>query len=221
VTVTEAVLSRKSVRAFLDKPVPLDLVREILTKASRAPSGGNVQPWKIYVVAGEPLARFKLTMQGRLTAEGELPAEYEVYPKPLKAPYRDYRWKNAEDYYGLVGLSREDKAGRRRFFSNNYQFFGAPLALFCYLDRSMGPPQWSDCGMFLQTLMLLLREAGLDSCAQECWSHYHRSVAELLHPPAELMLFCGLAIGYKDPDAVVNRMEADRAPVEEFCEFVE
>ena len=221
-TVTDAVLSRRSVRAFLTTPVPIPLISEILTKASRAPSGGNVQPWQLYVVSGESLEKFKALMRQRLAEfpEGELPSEYDVYPKPLKAPYRDYRFKNGEDYYGLAGLPREDKAARRRFFARNYQFFGAPLALFCLVDRCMGPPQWSDLGMFLQTVMLLLREAGLDSCAQECWSHYHRTVREFLHPADEWMLFCGMAIGYKDPDAPVNRMEADRAPLEQFCRFV-
>src|SRR5579885_136056 len=139
-TVSEAVVSRRSVRAFLDTPVPISVMSEILTKASRAPSGGNVQPWKLYVVSGEALARFKEIMRERVVQcpEGEMPAEYEVYPKPLTSPYREYRFKNGEDYYGLAGLPREDKAGRRRFFSRNYQFFGAPMALFCYLDRSMG-----------------------------------------------------------------------------------
>jgi nitroreductase len=221
-TVTEAVLSRHSVRAFLDTPVEIPLIAEILTKASRAPSGGNVQPWRLWVLSGEPLARFKAIMQQRLTdgPEGEMPHEYDIYPQPLKAPYRNYRHKNAEDYYGLAGLPRDDKAGRRRFFLNNYRFFDAPLALFCFIDRDMGPPQWSDVGMFLQTVMLLLREAGLDSCAQECWSHYHRSVREFVNAPGDLMLFCGMSIGYKDPDAVVNRMEADRVPLEEFCRFM-
>jgi nitroreductase len=221
-TVSEAVLSRRSVRAFLDRPVPEELIAEILRKASWAPSGGNVQPWRIYAVSGESLQDFKALMQQRVAEcpDGESPAEYSVYPQPLKAPYRDYRYKNAEDYYGLMGIPREDKAGRRKFFSNNYQFFGAPLALFCYLDRQMGPPQWSDTGMFLQTVMLLLRESGLDSCAQECWSHYHRTVREFLKPPEEWMLFCGMAIGYEDPDARVNRMRADRAPLEKFCHFV-
>lgn len=221
-TVSEAVGSRRSVRAFLNTPVPTNLIAEILTKASRAPSGGNVQPWKLWVLAGEPLARFKAVMEGRLVEfpEGEMPPEYHIYPQPLKAPYRNYRFKNGEDYYGLMGLPREDKAARRRFFARNYNFFGAPLALFCFIDRSMGPPQWSDVGMFLQTVMLLVREAGLDSCAQECWSHYHRTVREFVKAPEELMLFCGMSIGYKDPDARVNLMEADRAPLEEFCDFV-
>lgn len=222
-TVTEAVLSRRSVRAYLDKPVSLALIREILAKASRAPSGGNVQPWHIYVLSSGSLAQFKAQIAARLAQSpvGDQPAEYDVYPKPLKAPYRDYRYKNAEDYYGLMGIPREDKAARARFFANNYSFFGAPLALFCYLDRHMGPPQWSDLGMFLQSVMLLAREAGLDTCAQECWSHYHRTVREFLHPPEEWMLFCGMAIGYEDQDALVNRMVADRVPLDGFCRFIE
>jgi nitroreductase len=221
-TVTEAVLSRRSVRAFLNKPVPLPLIEEILSKASRAASGGNVQPWQLYVVSGEPLARFKASMAERLSRshEGDFPLEYEVYPKPLKSPYRDYRFKNGEDYYGLAGIPREEKAARARFFSNNYAFFGAPLALFCFIDRQMGAPQWSDLGMYLASVMLLLREAGLDSCAQECWSRYHAAVREFLRPPEEWMLFCGMAIGYEDRAALVNKMVSDRAPLQEFCRFI-
>jgi nitroreductase len=221
-TVTEAVLSRRSVRAFLDTPVPMPLLKVVLEKASRAASGGNLQPWQIYVVSGEALRTFNGRMAERLTesAEADLPLEYHVYPQPLKAPYRDYRFKNGEDYYGLVGLRREDKAGRARFFANNYSFFGAPVALFCFLDRQMGPPQWSDLGMFLATVMLLLREAGLDSCAQECWSRYHRTVRQFLNPPEEWMLFCGMAIGYEDRGATVNRMVSDRAPLGEFARFI-
>jgi len=222
-TVSEAVESRRSVRAFLKTPVPMPVIREILVKASRAASGGNVQPWELYVVTGDALERLRGRVRERRaqSEDADLPLDYHVYPHPLKAPYRDYRFKNGEDYYGLVGIPREDKAARARFFANNYDFFGAPLALFCYIDRQMGPPQWSDLGMYLATLMLLLREAGLDSCAQECWSRYHRTISEFLSAPPEWMLFCGMAIGYKDPDAKVNRMWADRAPLESFCRFIE
>jgi nitroreductase len=221
-TVTEAVASRRSVRAFLKTPVPLPLIETILTKASRAASGGNVQPWHIYVVSGDALARFNARMSTRLaeSTEADLPLDYEVYPKPLKAPYRDYRFKNGEDYYGTVGIPRDDKSARARFFARNYCFFDAPLALFCLIDRHMGPPQWSDLGMFLSTVMLLLREAGLDSCAQECWSRYHRTVREFLKAPDEWMLFCGMAIGYEDRDAQVNRLVTDRAPLAEFARFI-
>jgi nitroreductase len=221
-TVTEAVMSRRSVRAFLDTPVPLPLIEQILTKASRAASGGNLQPWHVYVVSGDPLRAFNARMSQRLaeSTEGDLPPEYHVYPQPLKAPYRDYRFKNGEDYYALAGIPRENKAERARFFANNYSFFGAPLALFCFVDRQMGPPQWSDLGMFLATVMLLLRESGLDSCAQECWSRYHCTVRQFLNPPDEWMLFCGMAIGYENQDATVNRMVSDRAPLEQFARFI-
>lgn len=222
-TVSDAVRSRRSVRAFLERPVPRPLIEQILETASRAPSGGNLQPWQLYVVSGGALTEFKSKMAKRLifSPEADLPLEYEVYPKPLKAPYRDYRFKNGEDLYTLAGIPREDKAGRAMFFANNYRFFGAPLALFCYVDRSMGSPQWSDLGMYLQTVMLLLREAGLDSCAQECWSRYHRMVRELVQPPEDWMLFCGMAIGYADESAVVNRLVTDRAPLSDFCRFIE
>jgi nitroreductase len=221
-TVTEAVMSRHSVRAFLDTPVPLGLIEQILTKASRAASGGNVQPWQVYVVSGDPLREFNARIAERIaqSAEGDLPLEYHVYPQPLKAPYRDYRFKNGEDYYGLAGIPREDKDARARFFARNYSFFGAPMALFCLVDRQMGAPQWSDLGMFLATVMLLLRESGLDSCAQECWSRYHRTVREFLKAPEEWMLFCGMAIGYEDRDAIVNRLVSDRAPLEQFAKFM-
>ncbi len=220
-TVTDAVMARRSVRAFLKTPVARPLMEGILTKASRAASGGNVQPWQLYVVSGASLDAFRVLMAKRLreSSEGDVPLDYAVYPQPLKAPYRDYRFKNGEDYYALAGIPREDKAARARFFSNNYDFFGAPLALFCFIDREMGSPQWSDLGMYLATLMLLLREAGLDSCAQECWSRYHRTVQTFLNAPQEWMLFCGMAIGYKDPDAVINRMMADRAPLDQFCRW--
>lgn len=216
----EAINTRRSVRGFLDRPVPADTIRRVLTIASRAPSGGNVQPWQIQVVAGEPLAQLKATMARKVQ---ELPggegSEYDIYPKELVSPYRDYRFKVGEDLYAQLGIPREDKAARLRQFARNYQFFGAPMALFCSLDRRMGPPQWSDCGMFLQTVMLLLRAEGLDSCPQEAWSTYPKTVGAFLELPPEQMLFCGMAIGYADPDAPANRLRTERAPLEVFAKF--
>ncbi len=221
--VSEAMLGRRSVRAFLDTPVPRALIEEALTKAARAPSGGNVQPWQIYVVSGESLAQFKTLMAQRIrqTPMGEPPLEYEVYPKSLKPPYRDYRFKVGEDLYGALGIPRENKFARLNWFANNFQFFGAPLGLFCLVDRQMGPPQWSDLGMYLQSLMLLLREAGVDSCPQECWSIFHQTVRTFLDAPEELMLFCGMAIGYENTTAAANRLRTERAPLDQFCRFLD
>jgi nitroreductase len=222
-TVSAALDTRLSVRDFLPTPVPGALVREILAKASRAPSGGNVQPWHVDVLAGEPLAELKSIMRRRLAevAAGAPPekTDYDIYPPNLWPPYRDYRFELGEDMYRLLGIPREDRAARLRWFARNYEFFGAPLALFCSIDRRMGPPQWSDLGMFLQSVMLLLREYGLDSCAQECWSVYPKTVGDFIGLPAERMLFCGMAIGRRNPDHPVNALRSKRAPLEVFAKF--
>lgn len=219
--VSEAITTRRSIRGFLDKPVPHDVIRRIIKTASRAPSGGNLQPWHIQVVTGEPLARLKQIMKQRVEElpQGET-TEYDIYPRELVSPYRDRRFRVGEDLYGHLGIPREDKAARRKWFSNNYQAFGAPMVLFCTVDRRMGPPQWSDMGMYLQSVMLLLREEGLDSCAQECWAMYPETMGKFLNIPPHRMLFTGMAIGYADPEAPANRLVAERAEPDEFAEFI-
>ena len=221
--VSEALSSRLSVRDFLPTPVATDTIRRVLGKASRAPSGGNVQPWLIDVVAGAKLDELKAIMQRRLqeVAAGDRSetAEYDIYPKELVSPYRDYRFKCGEDMYARLGIPRDDKPARLRWFARNYQFFGAPMALFCTVDRRMGPPQWSDLGMFLQSVMLLLREEGLDSCPQECWSVYPRTVGDFIGMPPERMLFCGMAIGHRNAQHPVNALVTDRADVDTFASF--
>jgi nitroreductase len=216
--VSEAVQRRKSTRAFLDKPVPEALLREALELAARSPSGGNVQPWRLQLLAGAPLATLKEKMRQRLTTNFTPdPSEYPVYPPGLGEPYRSSRFKVGEDMYALLGISRDDKMARLQWLQNNYQFFGAPVGLFCYVDRGMGSAQWSDLGMYLQTLMLLLQERGIDSCAQEAWSAYHGTVREQLGLADNFMLFCGMAIGYADPAAAVNRLQSQRQPLTEFA----
>ena len=172
------------------------------------------------MLAGEALAAFKALMQTRLApAAAPEPAEYDIYPRELRSPWRDRRFAVGEAMYAQLGIAREDKAARRRWFANNFAFFGAPLALFCSVDRSMGPPQWSDLGMYLQTVMLLLREEGLDSCPQECWAIYPDTVRETLQLPPERMLFCGMAVGKRDPAHPVNALVAERAALDEFVRF--
>lgn len=218
--VSEAIRTRRSVRAFLDRPVPEAIVRRVLELAARAPSGGNVQPWRIFALAGEPLANFKRQVRKRLADNpAPDPREYHIYPENLWEPHRSQRFRVGEMMYGELAIPREDKVARLAWFANNYGFFGAPVGLFCYVDRRMGPPQWSDLGMYLENVMLLLREEGLDSCAQECWSLYNRTVAEFLAPPAELLLFCGMAVGYADEIAPVNRLKSERLPLDEFADL--
>ncbi|MET0363457.1 MAG: nitroreductase [Sphingobium sp.] len=218
--VSEAVASRRSVRGFLDRPVDLDLLRDILARATRAPSGGNLQPWTLHVVADEQMAALRALMARRLVEapDGE-GTEYDIYPKALGSPYRERRFGVGEALYARLGIPREDKDGRKRWFARNFQFFGAPVALFCYIERSHGPPQWSDCGMLLQTIMLLLREAGLDSCPQECWALYSRTIDAFVGAPPEQMLFTGMSIGWADPADPANALESPRAPVGEVIHF--
>ena len=222
-TVTEALETRLSVRDFLPTPVPEATIRQVLATASRAPSGGNTQPWRIDIVSGAKLDELKAIMQRRLAEvaagdRSETP-EYDIYPKELVAPYRDYRFQIGEDMYARLGIPREDKAARMKWFARNYQFFGAPMALFCSIDRRMGPPQWSDCGMFLQSVMLLLREQGLDSCAQECWAVYPKTISAFIGIPPERMLFTGMSIGWRNPDHPINALRSDRAAVDDFTTF--
>lgn len=218
--VSEAIESRRSVRGFLDKPVDPAIIRRVVERAGRAPSGGNVQPWHIDVVAGEPLEKLKAIMRTRLAEapKGE-PTEYEIYPKVLPSPYKDNRFAVGEELYRALGIPREDKAARLKWFSRNFQFFDAPVALFCSVAKTMGPPQWSDLGMYLQSLMLLLREEGLDSCPQECWAIYPETIRAFIGMPDDRMLFTGMAIGYKDEADPANAARAQRAPLAQFAQF--
>ena len=214
--VTEAVAARRSVRGFLDTPVDPSLLNAIVTKAARAATGGNLQPWHIDLVTGESLAAFKTIMMAKLMAgEVEDPA-YAIYPPQLTAPYRDRRFAVGEAMYAELGIPREDRAARRTWFARNFQFFGAPTALFCTVDRQMGPPQWADLGMYLQNVMLLAVEAGLATCAQECWAMYPETITGFLDTPDERMLFCGMAIGYEDESEPANRLRSARAAEEEW-----
>ena len=214
--VRDAVYQRKSVRAFTDQAVPEDVIGELLADASRAPSGGNVQPWRIYVIRAETMAEFLGFMEGR---DFEQP-EYEIYPPKLKEPYRTSRFQLGEDMYATLNIARDDKPARLARMAENFKFFGAPVGLFCFTDRVMGPPQWSDLGMFLQTFMLLAEERGMATCAQEAWSAFPNSVSEFVGAPPEEMLFCGLALGYADLSHPVNTLQSKRTPVETWAKFL-
>ena len=215
--VTEAVERRFSVRQFTAEPVDDELLRGLVEDAARAPSGGNLQPWRIYVVNGASMARLRehLATQPPI----DVP-EYDIYPPGLTEPYRTNRFTIGEQMYALLGIAREDKEGRRRQFAHNDDFFGAPAALFCYVDRQMGPPQWSDLGMYLQTFMLLAVERGLGTCPQEYWSVRHRAVTSFVGAPENEMLFCGVAVGHVDTEAPVNRLRSERMPLEQWARFL-
>lgn len=220
-TVSAAVDTRRSVRAFLDRPVDMALLKEMLALAARAPSGGNLQPWRIAVLSGEPLDQFRNIMARRIA---ETPMrdkmQYQVYPDNLAEPYRTHRFRIGEAMYATLGIPRDDKAARLRWFQRNYQFFGAPVGLFVFVDRHMGVAQWVDLGIYLQTVMLLLRGKGLDSCPQEAWAAYHTEVSRFLGTDADWVLFSGLAVGYADEAASVNNFRSERMALGDFASFL-
>ena len=215
--VSKAVASRKSIRDFLQTPVSNALIRDLLEKSSRSPSGGNLQPWKIFVVNNKSMKDF-LSFQQRWSKPEE-PA-YSIYPPKLKDPYRTYRYELGEQMYSLLGIPREDKAARIEQVMKNFNFFGAPVGLFCFIDETMGPPQWSDLGMFLQTFMLLAQESGLDTCAQEAWSMKHESVSAFVEADTADILFCGVAVGYRNKDSKINKLESQRSPIDNWATFL-
>ena len=218
--VTEAVRTRRSVREFTDRPVELATLKKVLEKAQRAPSGGNTQPWSAVVVAGDELARITRSIKEKAArapmGEG---MEYDIYPKGLEGRYEDQRRGVGKAMFDALGLARDDAKGRMAQMARNWDSFGAGVQLFTYTRKYMGPPQWSDMGMWLQTVMLLLREEGLDSCSQEIWALYGTHMRELLGIDDDHIFFCGMAIGYRDADSPVNAFDVPRVTLDETVEF--
>lgn len=214
--VSDAVIERRSVRGFLDKEVPLEVLKELALKSARAATGGNIQPWHIDIVTGAKMDELKAIMRGKLERREKETPGYDIYPREMTEATKKRTFQIGEIMYGHLGIPREDKAARAQWFARNFQFFGAPSAFFVTVDRRMGPPQWSDLGMYLQNLMLLAVEKGLATCPQECWAVYPNTVEAFLGTPPERMLFCGVAIGYEDPEEPANRTRSPRAPEEEW-----
>lgn len=218
--VREAVASRFSCRAFLPDPIPEQVVREIVERGARAPSGGNLQPWRVDAIAGAQVEALKALLAPRI---GELPkaegTEYPVYPPNLQEPYRTRRFAVGMQLYASIGVAREDRVGRLRQYARNFQFFGAPVGLFFAIDRSLDVAQWSDLGGYVQTVMLLARAHGLHACAQEAWASWHKTVSSFLELPPEYMLFCGMALGYADLGAPINSWRSEREPLDSFARF--
>lgn len=218
--IRDAVESRFSCRAFLPTPVPEETVRDILGRAAQAPSGGNLQPWRVYALAGEPLEKLKASIRAHpeLLPGGE-GSEYAIYPSELKEPYFTRQRVVGRLLYESIGVARDDRPGRLRQYARNFEFFGAPVGVFFAIDRSLGPPQWSDLGMYIQTVMLLARAHGLHTCSQEAWTHWHKTVSAFLNIPPDHILFCGLALGFADESAPINRWRSPREKLDDFTTF--
>ena len=219
--VFEAVDSRIACRAFLDKPVDPGLVRELISRAQRAASGGNLQSWNVYALANRPLADFKRVVAERIAREDprQAKSEYPIYPEPMFGIYKERREAHGAQLYGSLGIAPNDAAGRLLQYKKNFEFFNAPVALFITIDRRLGPGQWADLGGYVHALAFLARGYGLDTCPQEAWARLYDTVGEYLKLPSEQMLFCAVAIGYGDRTHKANDFRSPRAEVSEFCTF--
>jgi nitroreductase len=219
--VFEAVDSRIACRQFFDKPVDPAIVKNLIARAARAASGGNLQSWNVYALTGAPLAEFKTVVRKRLASENPLHAktEYQVYPNPMFGAYKDRREEHGVQLYGSLGIDRTDPVARLAQFNKNFEFFDAPVALFITIDRRLGPGQWADLGGYIHTLAFLARGYGLDTCPQEAWARLYDTVGAYLKLPDNEMLFCGMAIGYGDRKHKANDFRSPRADLSEFCKF--
>jgi nitroreductase len=219
-TVTEALKRRISTREFRAQPLEQQLVREILDVARWAPSGGNLQPWKVIAVAGaERNAVIELARRIHAAEGADEGTERPVYPANLWEPYRTRRFKVGEDMYALLGIPRSDRSARLARFERNYGMFGAPVELFFIIDERMGHGQWAHLGMFMQSIALAALERGVSSCMQEAWATLRSSLKHHFSLDEHELVYCGMALGYADDTAPVNSLRSDRAPVEEFASF--
>ncbi len=217
--ISDAVRLRYTCRAFRSDPVPGDVVAALLAEAGRTPSGGNLQPWRVWALAGEPLEMLKSTIRSRLQQGeiGEIPTEYLMYPPTPKEPYESRKFVAGERLYEALGIARDDHVGRFTNIYRNFEFFGAPVGMLFALDRTMQPPQWAEVGMYLQTLMLLARGRGLDTAPIASWSLWHKTVKRLVGIPEDMILYAGMGLGHADEDAPVNHLAMPRAPLEDYA----
>ena len=220
VTVTQALTQRISTREFRQQPLTRQLLREILDIARWAPSGGNLQPWKVIAVAGAERDAVALLARRIHAANGpDESTERPVYPPNLWEPYRTRRYDLGEEMYALLGIPRSDRSARLARFARNYEMFGAPVELFFVIDERMGHAQWAHLGMFMQSIALAALERGVSSCMQEAWAALRLSLKNHFALGEHELVYCGMALGYAEETAAVNRLRSDRVPVEEFASF--
>ncbi len=220
-TVEEAIRGRQSIRGYLDKPVPRGLLSRILETAGRAPSGTNIQPWKVYVFDGEVRDQVVAAMCHAYDTEPEPQRPYNYYPVSWREPYIGRRRACGWGLYGTLGITRDDKEGMRRQRRQNYELFGAPTGMIFTIDTDMEVGSWLDTGMFIQSVMIAARQFGLETCPQAALANYHGLLRKKLGIPEIEQVICGMALGYPDPHAKVNTFRTEREPVDVFTTFVD
>ena len=220
-SVEEAITGRRCIRAFLPKPVPRELIERILLIAGRAPSGSNVQPWKVWVLEGAVRDEICRDMVDRYDRNQVSEREYNYYPVNWREPYLARRRACGWGLYGTLGIGRADKDKMHTQHGRNFAFFDAPVGLIFSIDRDLEMGSWLDYGMFLQAIMVAARQFGLETCPQAAWLIFYDVLQRRLAIPAHQTIVCGMALGYPDPDEKVNTFTPDRMQAEEFVTFVD
>jgi nitroreductase len=218
--IDEAITSRRSVRAFLPDPVDEPTIRAILEIAARAPSGTNMQPWKVYVTSGETKRKIAdAILNSGIRAEKAIWDEYKYYPDQFFEPYLSRRRKVGFDLYGILGIGRRDVDRMREQHDRNFVFFDAPVGMIFTIDRRLNKGSWIDYGMFLENIMIAARARGLHTCPQAAFAPYHHQIRPVLGIPDEEAVVCGMALGYEDASRPENALKTERAPVDEWTRF--
>ena len=218
-TLDEVLARRRSVRAFRPDPVPREMVEDILRAAARAPSGTNIQPWKIHVAAGEVRQTLEReVMAHRETDPPDVRAEFPRMSK-RKEPYTSRMRKLGKEMYGLIGIPKGDQAANWRQWGRNFQFFGAPVGLILTIDKDLDAMSYLDTGTFVMAIMLAAKARGLDTCAQGAWNNYWTVTRRILNVPEDQYIIFGISLGYADEDHPVNTLVAEREPMEAFATF--
>lgn len=217
--VDEAIASRRSVRAFLPDPVGEATVREILDIASWAPSGTNMQPWRVYVTTGATKERLSRAILDASPRSEKARGEYKYYPDKFFEPYSQRRRAVGFALYGHLGIGKRDIDQMRAQHERNFVFFDAPVGMIFTIDRRLNQGSWVDYGMFLQNIMVAARARGLHTCPQAAFAPYHEEIRAVLSIPAEEIVLCGMSLGYEDTSKPENRLRTDRAPLDEWAAF--
>ena len=219
--VDAAITSRRSVRAFLPDPVDEETIRDILRVASRAPSGTNMQPWKVWVTTGESKQKISdAILNSGIRAEKAKWDEYKYYPDQFFEPYYARRRAVGFALYGAIGIGKRDVDQMRAQHDRNFVFFDAPVGMIFTIDRRLNHGSWIDHGMFLQSIMIAARGRGLHTCPQAAFAPYHNQIRPVLGIPDEEIVVCGMALGYEDTSKPENSLRTERVPLEEFVTFV-
>ncbi|WP_455475565.1 nitroreductase [Bartonella sp. B17] len=219
INVFQSILSRKSIRAFIDKPVPQETIEEILKLAARSPSGTNIQPWQVIVLTGKILKKVGQELSQLVLSGVEGKRERHYYPREWREPYLSRRKKVGLDLYKSLGIQKGEQEKMLRQKARNFLFFGAPVGFLFTMDRDMEIGSWLDLGMFMQTIMLAARGFGLDTCPQASFADYYEQIHTLLSIPSDRQIICGMSLGYRDVNAPENNIETERESIENFCTF--